>query len=94
MKNWKTKTAAGLLLAALVGTGWSMQALAEGSAFGKAIDDGYFWYKDRPAAKPKPKSKEEPKPEAVPAPKPYEKQEAPKTEKKAEFGSATWIRDK
>ena len=94
MKNWKTKTAAGLMLAALVGTGWSMQALAEGSAFGKAIDDGYFWYKDRPAAKPKPKSKEEPKPEAVPAPKPYEKQEAPKTEKKAEFGSATWIRDK
>ena len=94
MKNWKTKTAAGLMLAALVGTGWSMQALAEGSAFGKAIDDGYFWYKDRPAAKPKPKSKEESKPEAVPAPKPYEKQEAPKTEKKAEFGSATWIRDK
>lgn len=92
-KRKKNVYAAGLLLAALTGIFGSMQVSADGSAFNRATDDGYFWYKDKPVAKPKPKPKEEPKP-APPAPVPSENREQPKAEKKAEFGSAAWIRDK
>ena len=84
--------AAVLLMAAVTGSFWSLNAIADDSAFGSATADGYFWYKDKPKVKPKPKPKVEEKPKSEA--KPEEKKAEPKEEKKQDFGSAAWIREK
>lgn len=81
MKHYKVKTAAALAAIALVGT-----VLASGqSAYDAAVPDGFFWYRDHPAQKPKPKEKQE----KTASPAPVTQQPV---EEKPRPGSAEWFR--